>query len=182
MNHPVQTLHEEHRILLDAVATTRKVQKIQDDKQYRWLIHDLILFFRNFTEIYHHPKEEQILYPVIKNRSEKMNEKYFYEICDNHEDFKSLIAEIENHFSNREYFLLRKTMDTYLKELTEHIEKEENEILHISEKLLLKNEIEKINEEFKMLDEKLGDNEKNKLITIIQNTNSHLEKMQVQKI
>ncbi len=179
MNNPIQILHEEHLVLLEAVETTKQVQKIQDNKQYRWLIHDLILFFRNFTEIFHHSKEEQILYPVIKNRAEKMSDRFLYEICDNHEDFKAMIAEIENHFENRDYRMLRKTMDTYLKELVEHIEKEEGEILQISAKLLLKNEIEKINEEFKMLDEKLGDDEKNKLTRIILNVNSQLSKIAV---
>ncbi len=174
MNNPIHILHKEHMFLLEAVATTKEVQKIQDNKQYRWLIHDLILFFRNFTELYHHPKEERVLYPILKNRAEKMNDRFIYELCDNHDDFKALIADIENYFESRDYRMLRKTMDTYLMELAEHIEKEEREILHISANLLLKVEIEKINEEFNALDEKLGNDEKNKLEKIIKNINSQL--------
>lgn len=179
---PVEILHREHMVLLEAVNTTRDVQKIQDNKQYRWLLHDLILLFRNYTEIYHHPKEEQILYPVIINRAEKTNDRFMYELCDNHDDFKAMMADIENYFDSRDYRMLRKTVDTYLNELTEHIEKEEREIIYISDKLLTLAEIEKINEEFKNLDDKLGENEKEKLEAIIQNINSQLKKINEIKI
>ncbi len=175
MENPIQILHREHMILMDAASTTERVQKIKDNKKYRWLIHDLILFFRNYTEIFHHPKEENVLYPIIKNRSRKINDHLMYEICDNHEDFKALIAEMENHFENRDYELLRKTVDTYLIELVQHIEMEEREILHISENLLVKSEIEKANEDFKTLDEKLGEHEKEKLEKIIANINFQLK-------
>lgn len=176
MINPIQILRNEHEFLLKAVTTAREVQKISDDKQYRWLIHDLILFFRNYTEVYHHPKEEHILYPMIKNRAEKMNDRFLYELCDNHDDFKAMMADIENYFVSRDYQSLRKTIDTYLLELSEHIEKEEREILHISAHLLTKEEVEKANEDFKTLDDKLGENEKNKLEKIVGNINLQLSK------
>lgn len=179
MQTPVQILHYEHMVLLEAVATARDVQKIQDNKQYRWLLHDLILLFRNYTEIYHHPKEEQILYPVIKNRAEKVNDRFMYELCDNHDDFKAMIADMENYFESRDNRMLRKTMDMYLNELNEHIEKEEREILHLMANLLTKDEAVKINEEFKALDDKLGENEKEKLEKIIQNINTQLKKLKI---
>lgn len=176
MVNPIQILHDEHMILLEAVATAKEVQKIPDNKQYRWLIHDLILFFRNYTEIYHHPKEEHVLYPILKDRAEKMNDRFLYELSDNHDDFKALIADIENYYAGRDYRMLRKTIDTYLLELAEHIEKEEREILHISANLLTKIEVENVNEKFKILDDKLGENEKNKLEKIIQNIRLQLSK------
>lgn len=182
MINPVQVLHEEHMTLLEAITTAKEVQRIQDNKQYRWLIHDLILFFRNYTEIYHHPKEEQILYPILKNRAEKMNDRFMYELCDNHDDFKAMIADIENYFESRDYRMLRKTIDTYLLELAEHIEKEEREILHISANLLSKMELENVNDDFKILDGKLGENEKNKLEKIIQNINLQLARTLKQKV
>ena len=177
MFNPVQILHNEHKVLLEAVETTKEVQRIKEDKQYRILIHDLILFFRNFSEIYHHPKEEHIFYPLIKNRVENINDYFIYELGDNHNDFRAMISEMENYFENCDYPLLRNIMDTYLAELKEHIEKEEKEVLYVSANLLRKNEIEKVCEEFKTLDEKLGKNEKSKLERIIQNINQQLSKI-----
>lgn len=174
MENPVKILHQEHKVILDALVTAAEVQKIQDNKKYRVLIHDLILFFRNYTEIFHHPKEEQILYPVLKNRAERINDRLMYEICDNHDDFKAMIADIENYFSNHDYALLRATFNTYLSEMAEHIKLEEKEILHISSGLLHEDEVKMINVEFKILDEKLGENEKASLEKIIPRINSQL--------
>ena len=61
----VNILLEEHRLLMQAVKTAREIQKIHDDDLYYRQLHGIILFLRNFTEIYHHPKEEQPLNPLL---------------------------------------------------------------------------------------------------------------------
>lgn len=175
-SNPIQILHAEHEMMLNAVKTAGEVQKIKDNKQYRWLIHDVILFFRNYSEIFHYPKEEQILFPVIKSRSKEINDKFLYELGDNHDDFKALMAEIENFFESHDYPMLRKSIENYLSDLTRHIGREEKEILHISANLLDDTEIQDINEEFLLLDGKLGEKEKENLEKIISNINSQLSK------
>ncbi|HEX7413934.1 MAG TPA: hypothetical protein VF411_12650, partial [Bacteroidia bacterium] len=90
MKNPIELLQKEHEIMLQAVATGKEIQKVTEEKLYFSLVHDYIIFIRNFTEIYHYPKEENVLFPMLRNRSEKMNAEFIYEICDNHEDFKSL--------------------------------------------------------------------------------------------
>lgn len=159
MKNPIKILQEEHLLLLQAIETGKQIQKIEDDNLYYTIIHDFIVFIRNYSEIYHHPKEENVLYPLLKNRSEKMNADFMHEICDNHEDFKSLIAEIENLYVICDYKNLRKAMLNYFKVFEEHIKRENAIILSVAEKLLTEAEKENITNLFNKIDEKNGDKE-----------------------
>jgi len=159
MKNPIELLQEEHTFILEAIEIGKEIQKVEEDKVYFNLIHDFILFIRNYTEIYHYPKEENIFYPLLRNRSEKMTDEFIHEVCDNHEDFKSMMAEIENAFTAHDYSLLRNTMGKYIAALEDHIKRENKIILSAANKLLKENELESISKEFKILDEKYGDKE-----------------------
>ncbi len=157
MTNPINKLQEEHKLLLQAVKTASQIQKIQDDKIYYSIMHDVILFFRNFSEIYHHPKEENILYPLLQNKSSKMSEEFLHELCDNHADFKSLIGDIENYYVLYDYRQLRQAFSSYLELLSNHIKRENKIILSIAGDLLTNEEKEIISEKFDELDERHGD-------------------------
>jgi hemerythrin-like domain-containing protein len=157
MNDPVEILQQEHQLLLQAARVTKEIQKTEDDLSYRELIRDMILFLRNFTESYHHPKEEYHLYPLLQNRSAGMSREFIHEVCDNHEDFKALMAEIENNYVLCNYSLLRQSMDKYVDLLTEHIKREDRLILSVAGSLLSKSELEGVYREFMELDEKQGE-------------------------
>ncbi len=166
METPAALLRYEHDILMGAVEKTKAIQAISEQELYRNTLQDVILFFRNFTETYHHPKEEDFLYPVLRNRSENMSNAFLKEIYDNHEDFKSLMAEIENNFVTYNFVLLRNSFDNYLKLMKEHIMRENAIVLSVADSLLSKDEQAEISAQFRQLDEKNG--EKNQLIIQIQ--------------
>ncbi len=155
----INILLDEHKMLLKAVETTKKIQKIKDDDKYYIALHDMILFFRNFSEIYHHPKEESVLYPALRNRSGEMSAEFLNEICDNHEDFKSAMAEIENAYLSYDYFRLRTSVEKYLSGLEVHIKKENKIILSVASKLLSKDELNEIAIRFLSIDKKNGEKE-----------------------
>lgn len=152
MNDPVKILEGEHEHLMQAIAIAKRVQAIDDNKTYYELLHDILLFLRNYTEIYHYPKEENMLYPLLRNYANKFDEHFMFEIRDNHEDFKSLIAQIENDYLMYDYFHLRKNMDTYLDSLAAHLKREDKIILGAVKKILSEIELETIYNEFIRLD------------------------------
>lgn len=156
MNNPVEILKDEHKLLLNAVKVAKRIQNLSDDETYYELIRDMILFLRNYTETYHHPKEEYYLYPLLQNRAKGMNSEFVHEICDNHQEFKALMAAIENHFVMYDYRLLRITMNEYLVTLEEHIKRENRLILSIAENLLTREELNKVYKDFVVLDKKDG--------------------------
>lgn len=163
ISNPIQILREEHDILLQAIEVAEKVQKIKSNERYYELMHDLILFLRNYTEMYHYPKEEEVLYPLLRNRTGEMSDGFIHEICDNHEDFKALMADMENYYCDEKYSMLRSTTDIYLRELTEHILRENNIVLNQSGQLLDTREQKTICEEFQVIDEKFAEGYKQEL-------------------
>lgn len=152
-------LLEEHRLLLKAVGITKKIQEISDDKVYYNVLHDMIIFFRNFSELYHHPKEENVFYPVLKKHSNVLSSDFINEICDNHEDIKSGMADIENSYVAYDYQKLRSDTGKYLLLIEEHIKRENRMILSVAPSLITETENKMIQTEFCLIDEKNGDKE-----------------------
>ena len=171
MKNPITTLLEEHATLSKAISIARKVQKVNDEITYRELMHNLIIFFRNFTEFHHHPKEEDILYPLLRNRTENMTEEFVHEICDNHEDFKVAIAEMETHYVNYNTVMLRKIMDNYLDCYEKHILEENKVVLEVASGLISDDEKTMINNEFLMLEKNKRLNSKEELNDLLQKIN-----------
>ena len=159
MQNPIELLQEEHTLILKAIEIGKDIQKVPENKVYYRLMHDYILFIRNYTEIYHYPKEENILYPVLQNRSKAMSSEFMHEICDNHEDFKSMIADIENYYVMFDYKQLRKAMTNYFELLTNHIKRENKIILGAAAEILTVNEKENIYNQFETIDKKNGEKE-----------------------
>ncbi|MCC6371036.1 MAG: hemerythrin domain-containing protein [Bacteroidia bacterium] len=160
MKNPIRTLQDEHQLLIYAITLGTDIQKVKNDERYRILIRDFILFIRNFTEIYHFPKEETIFYPMLRNRSKNMGEDFMHEIYDNHEDFKALVAEIENYYAAYDYFNLRQSIGKYLNEMFDHLNRENRIILNNASALFNESELNSIYKEFCLLDEKFGEKEK----------------------
>ncbi|HQQ94906.1 MAG TPA: hemerythrin domain-containing protein [Bacteroidia bacterium] len=157
MRNPLKILQEEHNILLSAVKLGLNIQKVENNEEYRHLVNDFILFIRNYSEIYHFPKEEQFLYPILRNRSEQMGEEFLYEIYDNHEDFRAMVSEIEIHFANYNHDLLRSVMTRYLREMFDHMNQENRVVLNNASALLTEQEMESLYEKFMIHDEKHGE-------------------------
>lgn len=157
MQNPLGTLENEHEILFKAIETGKGIQKISDDSCYHELMHDYIICIRNYTELIHYPKEEQVLYPLLRDRTKNMSAEFMHEICDNHEDFKSMLAEVENLFTVHDHARLRKVMNDYLDELAEHLHRENVIILSAARTLLSETEKKEINQAFSDLDAKNRD-------------------------
>jgi hemerythrin-like domain-containing protein len=159
MKDPVKVLRDEHALLLQSIHVVRQIQAVRDNDIYRGLVRDAILFLRNFTELYHHPKEEDVFYPMLKNRAQNMSPDFIHEICDRHEDFKALMGEIENHYAMYDYPALRKKFGDYLRMLATHIETENRLVLSVAGSLLNAGERAKIIRAFEEIDNREGEKE-----------------------
>jgi hemerythrin-like domain-containing protein len=152
----INILLEEHRLLLQAVETAKRIQGISDNDTYYTQIRGIILFFRNFTEIYHHPKEDNILYPMLRKHKLNKSEEFINEVGDNHDEFKRMIADIENTYLFYNCNQLRKTTAVYIQAMADHVRKENQIVLSIAESLLDAEELEKALQQFESFDEKVG--------------------------
>jgi hemerythrin-like domain-containing protein len=164
MKNPVYILQEEHQLLTGAIEKARQIQNIQDNDLYHTLMHDVILFFRNFNEICHFPKEDKILFPLLQGRTQKITPVFVDEMCNNHEDLEQFISEIVDAHVLYDYRTVRLAMHKYLQELEEQIETEERELLSIADALLSIEESETAYYEFEKHDARHG------VITTIKNS------------
>ena len=152
MKSPVDVLKEEHLLLKQAITTTFQIQAIKDNELYHNRLRDLILFFRNFTELYHDPKETNVLYPILQAKNAN-NATTLQDICHHSEDLEMMIANIIDDYVSYDIFNLRKSVARYLEELSLQIEQEES-ILDVALSLLSDDESDMIYKEFVLHDEK----------------------------
>jgi hemerythrin-like domain-containing protein len=159
MKNPIKLLLDEHKLIQNALAFGKEIQKVEEGATYFNLARDFIIFIRNLTEIYHYPKEEHILYPLIRARADRSEEGLIYEICDDHQDLRTLIIELESHYLNYDYKQLHMAMTKYLYELSEHINLENESILKMDSKYFTDAELENLYGKFLEFDEKQGGKE-----------------------
>lgn len=156
MSNPVSILHEEHKLLIDAIEKTRQIQCVQDTTTYQVMIHDMIVFFRNFTEMCHFPKEDKVLFPMVQGRTQRLDSLFIDEMCSHHQDLEQFISEILDAYNMQDYRTVRLAMNKYLNELEDEIETEEREILSIADALLSVKESEAACKDFERHDVRLG--------------------------
>jgi hemerythrin-like domain-containing protein len=160
MNTAAEILLDEHKTLFDAIEATKKVQKVKDVELYRKLIINFISFFKDFTEIYHHPKEETILYKRILKHAKNIDNKILNEISGNHDELDELIILVEQYFIENENNKLKKAVDKYINLLFKHIWKENIILIKNLSYLLDEKELKSVAKSFIKLDEKYGKKKK----------------------
>ena len=153
MHDPIKVLQAEHHALRSALHTASQIQAIKDDDLYRTRVHDIILFFREFTERYHYPKEDGILYPVLRD---VVGAEVISDMYDSHEDMEQLLADIIDAHVNYDHALLRSSMDMYINKLRSQIDREDKELLEEAGRSLSPAQASKIYQEFIDLDKKDG--------------------------
>lgn len=124
MSKVAEILLNEHKVLFDVIETAKRIQKIKNIDKYRRVIHKFITFFIQFTEVYHHPKEELILYPQILKLTKNIDQKIIREMSGNHNEIGVLIRKAEEAFINEKNKELKIIIKKYLDLLFKHIWRE----------------------------------------------------------
>ncbi len=175
-NNPITVMLFEHDIISKAVGITQKMDgEWQNDLAgFKTKINKIIQFLREYGDEYHHRKEEEILFPAIKNCPDFMLGELVDEFEDHHDSFRDSAIEILELLKEVEYEKAYKTLVQYLDELLDHIGAENDELFIIAETLLTEEELETIFFKFKDLDMELGEETKKELEEeIIQMEDSH---------
>ena len=53
------------------------------------ILTDLITFFRNYADKFHHYKEEKLLFPLMCEKNDMLENSIIAEMLDNHQDFRN---------------------------------------------------------------------------------------------
>ena len=132
---PIKVLFDEHEIIISAITISKSAQKLIADKPdvYQKVITELIAFFRQFADQYHHYKEEIILFPEMNKKNELLEDGVIKEMFNNHEEFRDMLAEIEDCLNKKDYTNTQAKLNNYAEALLEHIAVENDEVFKSSE-------------------------------------------------
>jgi hemerythrin-like domain-containing protein len=177
MNKTIQMLFDEHEIIVNAIdaAQQLKTQLGKSDKQYEQNVRDLIGFFRDYADNYHHHKEEQILFPAMKKKNELLADGVLKEMLDNHEEFRELINSVEKALDEKNYIQSQQKLDIYSEALLNHIAVENEEVFQMAETLLTEPEAEKMLFDFEDADIELGSGKKQEYEELIESLRGNLK-------
>src|ERR1035437_3065592 len=173
---PVKVLFDEHDIIVSAINTAKEADKLiaKDEISYEKLVKNLIKFFREYADQYHHHKEEQILFPEMSKKNELLEDGVIKEMFENHEDFRDLIKSVETFLDEKNYTGAQKQLNIYTESLLDHIAVENDEVFQIAETLFGDEELEKIYFRFEDCDRELGEANKTQLINQLREIQSKL--------
>ncbi|TAL57378.1 MAG: hypothetical protein EPN85_14295 [Bacteroidetes bacterium] len=162
MNKTIQVLFDEHETIVNAIdaAQQLKARLGKNDKQYEQNVRDLISFFRDYADNYHHHKEEQILFPAMKKKNELLADGVLKEMMDNHAEFRELINTVEKSINEKNYIQAQQKLDIYLEALLDHIAVENDEVFQMAETLFTEAELEKMLYDFEDADIEMGSGKK----------------------
>lgn len=177
MSNPVQVLFDEHELIISAIDLAKKSEKLidKDNALYETTVRDLIVFFRNYADKYHHYKEEEILFPEMAIQNELLAEGIIKEMLQNHEDFREMIADIEKSLNKKDYPSANATLQKYTEALLDHIAVENDEVFQAAESLFTEDELQKMYFRFADTDRELGNERKEELAKMIEDMRKNLE-------
>jgi len=166
MKSPIKVLYDEHEVIISAIEITKDAGKLisQNEIAYEMLIRDLLNFFKLYADQYHHNKEEKILFPEMNKKNELLEDGVIKEMLDNHEDFRSMIADIETLLDKKDYLSTQKKLQIYTEALLDHIAVENDEVFQMAETLFDAAELEKIYFRFDDSDREVGGEKKIELL------------------
>ena len=164
-NNPIQTMLDEHEVICKTEAIIENLNQLweSDIEKYTELVTTLISFYREYADSYHHRKEEEVLFPAIKNHPDFVLREIIDEFEQHHEDFRDYIKEIEQAIMEGNYEKSYQELNNYLQDLLDHIAAENDELFVLAESLLGEEDLETIFFKFKDIDMELGQDRKTEL-------------------
>ena len=161
----MKVLFEEHEIIVNAIDTAHHAGSLigKDEGAYEKIIRQLIDFFRNYADKYHHHKEEEILFPEMSKRNELIADGVIKEMLENHSDFRDMIKNIERCLDEKDYPVAQQKLLQYTEALLDHIAVENDEVFQVAESIFSEEELDKIYFRFEDCDRELGISKKEEL-------------------
>jgi len=164
-NNPIQILMDEHEVISAVQELVNKAgnQWENDAGQYAADVRRLLVFFREYSDGFHHRKEEKVLFPLLAGHPEFMQQGLIAELEEHHEMFRQYARECAQALEKGEWAASHHILRRYMSDLLDHIAVENDELFVMAGNLLDEREMEKIFFLFKDIDAGLGEARKREL-------------------
>lgn len=161
-NNPITVMYDEHDVIVKAEKVIENLinnwEENPDD--YTEKVRKLVEFFREYADGYHHRKEEEVLFPAIKDHPDFVLQDIIDEFETHHEDFREYTCEILESLDEKDFARSYKILKQYINDLRDHIAAENDELFVLAENLMDKNQLESMYFRFKDIDMELGESRK----------------------
>ncbi len=165
---PTGLLMDEHEIIMQADKAINLLDSLwlTDPDSYKKNATLLLRFFAEYSDKFHHQKEEQVLFDEMNNHPEFILQEIIGELEEHHEMFRVYAADIKEALEANDYPEAHKVFKKYMNELQDHIAVENDELFSMADSLFSEEELDKIYFRFKDIDMELNESEKINLAKI----------------
>jgi len=162
---PVKMLYEEHEVIVNAVEQALELENTweADPDSYQARTLELVDFFKEYADGYHHRKEEDILFPAIKDHPDFVLQEVIDEFIQHHEDFREYARQVREAIGEGDLAGSFKLLKAYGNDLLDHIAAENDELFVMAESLFSEDELQTLFFRFKDADMELGEGRKAEL-------------------
>lgn len=164
-NNPIHTMLDEHEVIASTEEIIEKIDGLWEENSERFteIVKELVVFFREYADAYHHRKEEDVLFPAIKDHPDFVLQEIIDEFEQHHEDFREYTSDVLESLEENNFEAAYKELNTYLQDLLDHIGAENDELFVLAETLMDEEDLETIFFKFKDIDMELGEDRKKEL-------------------
>jgi len=156
----IQMLVDEHDVILNAIKQMNTVLQSEDLSTQADSLSWFIKFFQEYGDLYHHHKEEDILFSLIEQKDSMMAEGIISSLAQHHQMFKEDLQQAQNAISKRDWTSVRNIFKQYLSNLQDHISAENDEFFVSVDQILDDSEKESLYFSFLDKDRELDENRK----------------------
>lgn len=165
-HNPIQVLLDEHDIIAAAEDIVRSLRNSweKNAEAYAEKVRRLLAFFREYSDQFHHHKEEAVLFKKLRENPDFMLHDIIGELENHHEMFRECVAEIEASLRQKGWAETQHILEGYMNDLLDHIAVENDELFGMAESVFSKDELEHIYFLFEDIDRDLGLERKRQLV------------------
>ena len=162
MNDPIQTMLDEHEVIVSAAEIVEEMDNTweADPDGFATKAKSIIHFFKEYADGYHHRKEEEVLFPALKDHPDFVLEEMVDEFEQHHEDFREYANDALDALEQGDHAGAYKHLTEYCNDLQDHIAAENDELFVLAETLMDEDDLETIFFKFKDIDMELGEERK----------------------
>ena len=157
---------DEHDIISTCQAIIQSLDKKwhNDPKSYAQQVKGLIDFFREYSDKFHHRKEEEVLFKEFNDNPDFFLDDIITELEEHHEMFRNTVNDIEKTLSDEDFEKTQSLLSRYMNNLLDHIAVENDELFSMAESLFSDNELERMYFLFMDIDREQGQERKQELV------------------
>lgn len=157
-HNPMKTMYSEHEVisLADDIIHNLFHCWVENPEEYVNEVTRLLSFFREYADKLHHMKEEDILFPTLRECPDFTLDELLSELEAHHERFRDYTHKIESDLGKKDYPESYAILREYCNDLLDHIAVENDELFVLTESILSPEELEKMYFKFEDVNREIG--------------------------